>query len=94
MGDLVATCISRQSRNRHVGEELGRGRSIEDITNEMHMVAEGVKTCRVVMQLAARYDIDMPIAREVHGAVHEGRSALQAYRGLIRTKPESEDDPG
>jgi glycerol-3-phosphate dehydrogenase (NAD(P)+) len=94
MGDLVATCISRQSRNRHVGEELGKGRSIAAITEEMHMVAEGVKTCRVVMQLAKHYDIDMPIAREVHGAVHEGRSALQAYRGLIRTKPESEDDPG
>lgn len=94
MGDLIATCVSRQSRNRHVGEQLGRGRKIAEIIDEMHMVAEGVKTCRVVMQLADRYAIEMPIAREVYAAVHEGRGALQAYRGLIRHKPGSEDDPG
>lgn len=94
MGDLVATCVSRRSRNRHVGEQLGRGRKISEIIDEMHMVAEGVKTCRVVMQLADRYGIEMPIAREVYGAVHEGRSALQAYRGLVRTRPGSEDEPG
>lgn len=94
MGDLVATCVSRRSRNRHVGEQLGRGRKISEIIDEMHMVAEGVKTCRVVMQLADRYGIEMPIAREVYGAVHEGRSALQAYRGLVRTHPGSEDEPG
>jgi glycerol-3-phosphate dehydrogenase (NAD(P)+) len=94
MGDLVATCISPQSRNRHVGEQLGRGRKISEIIDEMHMVAEGVKTCRVVMQLADRYGIQMPIAREVYAAVHEGRSAMQAYRGLIRTRAGSEDEPG
>ena len=94
IGDLVATCSSSKSRNHYVGEQLGRGRRISEITEEMHMVAEGVKTCRVVMELADRYGIDMPIAREVYGAVHEGRSALQAYRGLIRLKPGSEDDPG
>ena len=48
MGDLVATCISPQSRNRHVGEQLGKGRTIEEIIEEMHMVAEGVKTAAVV----------------------------------------------
>ncbi len=94
MGDLVATCSSSKSRNHYVGEQLGKGRSISEITQEMHMVAEGVKTCRVVMELADRYGIDMPIAREVYGAVYEGRSALQAYRGLIRRRPGSEDDPG
>ncbi len=94
MGDLVATCISRHSRNRHVGEQLGRGRAIDEIIEEMHMVAEGVKTCSVVMELAARYEIEMPIAREVYGAVHGGRSALQAYRGLIRMRAGSEDEPG
>ena len=94
MGDLLATCISPQSRNRHVGVQLGRGRKISEIIDEMHMVAEGVKTCRVVMQLAEQYDIEMPIAREVYGAVHEGRTALQAYRGLVRHRPGSEGDPG
>ena len=94
MGDLVATCISPHSRNRHVGEQIGRGRPIDEIIAEMHMVAEGVKTCRVVRDLAARYEIDMPIAREVYGAVYEGRSALKAYRGLIRVPAGSEDEPG
>ncbi len=94
MGDLVATCASRQSRNRHVGEELGKGRSIDEIIGSMHMVAEGVKTCRVVMELAEQYGVDMPIAREVFGVVHEGHTALQAYRGLTRRRPGSESEPG
>lgn len=94
MGDLVATCTSRQSRNRHVGEQLGRGRSTAEIVEEMRMVAEGVKTCRVVMELSKRYEVEMPIAREVYAAVHEKRTALQAYRGLVRTKAGREDEPG
>lgn len=94
MGDLIATCTSKHSRNRHVGEQLGRGRTIQEIVEEMHMVAEGVKTCRVVMELAERYRIEMPIAKEVYGAVHEGRTPIQAYRGLVRRKPGSEQEPG
>ena len=94
MGDLLATCMSRQSRNRNVGEQLGRGRSISEILKETHMVAEGVKTCQVVMELARRYQVEMPIAREVYAAVHEGRTALQAYRGLVRTRAGGEDEPG
>jgi glycerol-3-phosphate dehydrogenase (NAD(P)+) len=58
------------------------------------MVAEGVKTCRVVMELAEHFDIEMPICREVYGAIHQGKSALQAYRGLIRHRAGSEDEPG
>ena len=94
MGDLVATCTSRQSRNRHVGEELGKGKKISQIIAEMHMVAEGVKTSGVVMELAERHQIEMPIAREVHGAIHRGRTARQAYRGLIRRRAGSENEPG
>jgi glycerol-3-phosphate dehydrogenase (NAD(P)+) len=94
IGDLIATCASRQSRNRHVGEQLGRGRTISEIVEEMTMVAEGVKTCRVVIELAERYGVELPIAREVYGVVHEGRSALQAYRGLTRRRPGAEHDPG
>jgi len=93
MGDLVATCISPQSRNRYVGEQLGRGRKLQDILDEMHMVAEGVKTSKVVMELAARCGVEMPIAREVHGVVHEGRTPMEAYRGLVRRPAGSEDDP-
>jgi glycerol-3-phosphate dehydrogenase (NAD(P)+) len=94
MGDLIATCTSRQSRNRHVGEQLGKGRTLEEIVDEMHMVAEGVKTCRVVMELAERFSVPLPIAREVYGVVHEGRTPLQAYRGLVRHKPGTEGEPG
>ena len=94
MGDLVATCISPQSRNRHVGEQLGGGRKLAEIVAEMHMVAEGVKTSAVVMELAERYQVEMPIAREVYGVVHEGRTPRQAYRGLVRSRPGLESEPG
>ncbi len=83
MGDLIATCISPQSRNRHVGEQLGRGRTVAEIIDEMHMVAEGIKTSAVVMELAREYGVPMPIAREVHRVVHEGSAAVDAYRGLL-----------
>ena len=94
IGDLIATCASRQSRNRHVGEQLGKGRSISEIVEEMTMVAEGVKTCRVVIELAEQYGVDLPIAREVYGVVHEGRTSLPPYRGLTRRRPGAEHDPG
>jgi glycerol-3-phosphate dehydrogenase (NAD(P)+) len=90
MGDLVATCISRQSRNRYVGEQLGKGRTIDDIVAEMKMVAEGVKTSRVVVEVAAEYGVEMPIAQEVYGVIHEGHPATDAYRGLLRRDVRSE----
>jgi glycerol-3-phosphate dehydrogenase (NAD(P)+) len=83
MGDLVATCISPQSRNRHVGERLGKGDTIDEIIAAMNMVAEGVKTSKVVMELAAEAGIDMPIAQEVYGVCHQGRTAEEAYAGLL-----------
>jgi glycerol-3-phosphate dehydrogenase (NAD(P)+) len=83
MGDLVATCISTQSRNRHVGEQLGKGQTIEEIIEAMHMVAEGVKSSSVVMELSEQYGIEMPIAAEVYGVLYEGRTAAQAYQGLL-----------
>ncbi len=84
MGDLIATCMSRQSRNRHVGERLGTGLSIDEVIADMNMVAEGVKTSRVVMELAAEYGVDMPICAEVFAVCHEGATAQDAYRGLVR----------
>ena len=84
MGDLVATCISTQSRNRHVGERLGKGETIDEIISAMNMVAEGVKTSKVVMELSDELGIDMPIASEVYGVCHGGRTAAEAYSGLLR----------
>ncbi len=90
MGDLVATCISRQSRNRHVGEELGRGRTTEEIIAEMNMVAEGVKTSRAVVDLAARHDVEMPIAEQVVAVLYGGKKARDVIPALMQreAKPE------
>ncbi len=93
MGDLLATCISPHSRNRYVGEQLGKGRTIDEVIDEMNMVAEGVKTSRVVMELAEEYGVDMPIAAEVFGVCHEGSTAEAAYRGLIRRQDGGVEHP-
>jgi glycerol-3-phosphate dehydrogenase (NAD(P)+) len=90
MGDLIATCISRQSRNRYVGEQLGRGRKIDEIVAEMKMVAEGIKTSKVVAEVAEQYGVDMPIADEIYHVVHQGRPATEAYRGLLKRVARSE----
>ena len=84
MGDLVATCTSVQSRNRHVGEQLGNGLTIDEIIASMKMVAEGVKTSKVVMELAREFSVEMPIALEVEACCHEGRTAQEAYAGLLK----------
>ena len=87
MGDLVATCISRQSRNRYVGEQLGKGRPLDEVLAEMNQVAEGVGTTAVAMELAQRHGVDMPICAEMDAVVNRGRSAQEAYRGLLRRSP-------
>lgn len=94
MGDLVATCTSPQSRNRHVGEKLGKGQSLEQIIDEMHMVAEGVKSAPVVMKIAEEAGITMPIAEEVFNVVQNGSTPQRAFRGLLRMAAGSEADPG
>jgi glycerol-3-phosphate dehydrogenase (NAD(P)+) len=83
MGDLVATCISAQSRNRQVGVALGRGRRLEEITSEMHMVAEGVKTTEAVLALASRHAIEMPIAAMVGRVLYEGCNPADMVAGLM-----------
>ena len=93
LGDLVATCSSPQSRNRYVGEQLGKGRPLADVLSEMKMVAEGVKTATTAMALAERYGADMPIVRAVHSVIEGTASAARAYRGLLRERPGHEFDP-
>ncbi len=94
MGDLIATCTSPLSRNRYVGVQLGMGRTLKDIIAEMSMVAEGVKTCSVVMELAKIHHVQMPIVEEVFKVVNEGYFANDAFRGLLKSKTGSEADPG
>ncbi len=90
MGDLIATCSSRQSRNNTVGHELALGRPIEEILAEMNMVAEGVKSCRAVLDLAQTHDVDMPITEQVVEVCHHGRTAADALMALMQrdAKPE------
>lgn len=90
MGDLVATCISRLSRNRTLGEELGRGRRLEDVTAETRMVAEGVRTSRAILALARREGVEVPITEHVVRVLYEGVPPDEMVLSLmLRTaKPE------
>lgn len=86
VGDLVTTCLSQHSRNRFVGEEVGKGRCLDDVLNGMTMVAEGVTTTQAALRLAGRHDVDMPIARAVHAVLFENVPALEALTRLM-TRP-------
>ncbi|MDQ1373086.1 MAG: glycerol-3-phosphate dehydrogenase [Actinomycetota bacterium] len=83
MGDTMVTCISPHSRNRHVGEELGKGRKLEEIMGEMTMVAEGVKAARLVLELAERHDVLMPIASHIHNVIEGDETPTDAFAGLL-----------
>ena len=90
VGDLVATCSSRLSRNRHVGEELGRGRPLQRILDDMVMVAEGVPTTRAVHGLAGQLGIDMPITARVHAVLFEQQDPREIVGELMSRQPKSE----
>lgn len=90
MGDLILTCTGGLSRNRHVGVELGKGRTLEEVLSEMTMVAEGVHTTRAAHALALRSDIEMPIVAEVHAVLFEGRTAAEAVENLMLREPKAE----
>jgi glycerol-3-phosphate dehydrogenase (NAD(P)+) len=90
MGDLIATCESDDSRNNRVGMALARGRRLDDITSEMQMVAEGVKTARPVLALADRHGIDMPIATQVARVLYEGAHPREAVLALMTREARTE----
>jgi glycerol-3-phosphate dehydrogenase (NAD(P)+) len=92
MGDLIATCMSPHSRNRAVGEQLGRGRRLDDILAEMHMVAEGVRTASVALELADRLGLDLPICTVIDQVVKGEMAPSRAYFGL--TPAGHEHEPG
>ncbi|MEL6484689.1 MAG: NAD(P)H-dependent glycerol-3-phosphate dehydrogenase [Bacteroidota bacterium] len=94
MGDLVATCSSPKSRNRHVGFQLGKGKKIDEIIAEMSEVAEGVKTAKVVMELSRDHNVHMPISEEVYKVLYEGNTVEDAFRGLLKLESGSEAEPG
>ena len=94
MGDMIATCTSAQSRNRHVGMELGRGKTLEAIAAEMFMVAEGAKSAPAVMALSEQYGVEMPIASDVYKVLSGETSAQRIFRGLLRVTAGAESEPG
>jgi glycerol-3-phosphate dehydrogenase (NAD(P)+) len=83
LGDLVATCTSPLSRNRTFGERLGRGEILEDILAQKQQTAEGVKSCRSILDLARKHDADMPITEHVVAVVHEGMTPREMLLGLM-----------
>lgn len=83
LGDLVLTCTGSLSRNRFVGEELGKGRTLAEISAELNEVAEGINTARAVKELADRAGLEMPITNEVNAVLYEGKPARDAVAELM-----------
>jgi glycerol-3-phosphate dehydrogenase (NAD(P)+) len=93
MGDLIATCTSPHSRNHRVGLGLAAGKKLDQITGEMHMVAEGVKTTKAVLELADRAGVEMPIAAQVGKVLYEGHHPRQAVMSLMTRASRAETYP-
>jgi len=83
MGDLVLTCMGGLSRNRMVGQKLGQGLTLEEITRDMRQVAEGVRTARSAYLLAKREEVEMPITATVYRMLYEGLPARDAVTALM-----------
>lgn len=90
LGDLIVTCWSRFSRNRFVGEQIGRGRTLAEVMAEMTMVAEGVTTTESAFQLAEKVGVEMPITHQVYQILFEGKDAREATRDLMRREMKHE----
>jgi len=90
LGDLVLTCTGELSRNRAVGMELARGRSLDEIVSSMRMIAEGIKTTNATVDLALRYGVEMPIARQMYDLLHSLVTPREAIRRLMERSLKSE----
>jgi glycerol-3-phosphate dehydrogenase (NAD(P)+) len=90
IGDLMVTCMSRHSRNRGVGERIGRGEPVDAILGSMKQVAEGVWTAKAAMQFLGDFPLELPITREVHAVLYEGKNPLEAVESLMSRPPRPE----
>lgn len=90
LGDLVTTCVSRHSRNRWVGYEVGRGRAPDEVLSGMSMVAEGVRTTRAGRDLARKHGVEMPITEQVYEVLFAGRDPRAAIGALMVREPKAE----
>ena len=91
IGDLVVTCMSGLSRNRYLGEQIGKGHTLNEIESEMNMVAEGVKTTQSVHALGEKYGVELPITEAVHAILFEGSKPLEAVSDLMGRSARFED---
>jgi glycerol-3-phosphate dehydrogenase (NAD(P)+) len=90
LGDLITTCVSPEGRNRTVGEQIGKGRKLNEIMATMDSVAEGVPTTQSVMQLSQRHRVEMPITQAVHAVLFEGKDAIKALSDLMNRGAKAE----
>ncbi len=90
IGDLITTCVSPQGRNRTVGEQIGKGRKLEEILASMDSVAEGVPTTKSVVRLARQFNVEMPITESVYQILFEGKDAIDALTDLMSRNPKQE----
>ena len=90
LGDLVTTCVSTNSRNRHVGEQLGKGKSFKNIMANMEMVAEGAETVKAAYKLSKKLNVSMPITNEVYKIIYRNKKPLQAVGDLMKRNVKAE----
>ena len=91
IGDLIVTCMSQHSRNRYVGEQIGRGRRLKEVLEEMVMVAEGVRTTESTHQLSRQLQVEMPISEQVYQVLFRDKRPQDALLELMTRDPKEED---
>ena len=91
MGDLIVTCMSKHSRNRHVGEQIGKGRKLDDVIGEMVQVAEGVKTTLSAYELSQKRKVEMPITEQIYLTLFENKAPMEAMIDLMTRASKLED---
>ncbi len=91
IGDVIVTCMSKYSRNRYVGEQIGKGKKLKQILAEMEMVAEGVTTAKSVYLLSQKTKIEVPICLEVYRILYEDKDPIIATTDLMTRQPKEEN---
>ena len=93
IGDLIVTCTSKHSRNRRAGVLLGQGKSLEETLKEVHMVVEGVTNAKAAFELAKKYNVEMPITREINDVIYNGKDVYKAVYDLM-TRDKTHENNG
>lgn len=92
IGDLITTATSRHSRNRNLGEKIGKGKTLDEVLSTMKMVAEGVRTSRSIYKLSGKLQIEMPVTKEVVKILFKNKEPRQSVLSLMERTPKSESE--